>query len=65
MPYAARLLITEVDQSPAGSVTFPEIDPDDWHETEPRAARRLRLGDLRAATAEVHGVPSENSPSSL
>ena len=33
MPYAARLLITEVHQSPAGSVTFPPIDPEDWHET--------------------------------
>ena len=27
MPYAARLLITEVDQSPAGSVTFPRSTP--------------------------------------
>jgi dihydrofolate reductase len=34
MPYAARLVITEVDQSPAGSVTFPEIDPTQWRETE-------------------------------
>ncbi len=33
MPYAARLLITEVDQSPPGSVTFPRIDADDWLET--------------------------------
>jgi dihydrofolate reductase len=33
MPYAARLLITEVDQSPEGSVTFPEIDRDEWVET--------------------------------
>ena len=33
MPYAARLLITEVDQSPEGSVTFPEIERDDWVET--------------------------------
>ena len=33
MPYAARLLITEVDQSPPGSVTFPQIDPDHWLET--------------------------------
>lgn len=30
MAYAARLLITEVHQSPEGSVTFPRIDPDDW-----------------------------------
>ncbi|MCU1538700.1 MAG: dihydrofolate reductase [Humibacillus sp.] len=33
MPYAARLLLTEVGQSPEGSVTFPPIDPDDWVET--------------------------------
>ena len=33
MPYAARLLVTEVDQSPDGSVTFPQIDPADWTET--------------------------------
>lgn len=33
MPYAARLLVTEVDQSPEGSVTFPEIDPAVWVET--------------------------------
>ncbi|HKX66746.1 MAG TPA: dihydrofolate reductase [Intrasporangium sp.] len=34
MPYAARLVITEVDQSPDGSVTFPEIDQTQWQETE-------------------------------
>ncbi len=34
MPWAQRLLITEVDQSPAGDVTFPEIDPTQWTETE-------------------------------
>lgn len=33
MAYAARLLVTEVDQSPDGSVTFPPIDPADWVET--------------------------------
>jgi dihydrofolate reductase len=33
MPYAARLVITHVDRSPDGSVTFPEIDPDAWRET--------------------------------
>ena len=27
------LEITEVDQSPPGDVTFPEIDPDEWVET--------------------------------
>lgn len=38
MPYAARLLVTEVDQSPEGSVTFPPIEPDAWVEVvrEPR-----------------------------
>ena len=34
MPYAARLVITEVDQSPEGSVTFPEIDRTQWQETD-------------------------------
>jgi dihydrofolate reductase len=33
MEYAARLLVTEVDQSPEGSVTFPRIDPAEWVET--------------------------------
>lgn len=33
MPYAARLVITHVDQSPSGSVTFPAIDPKAWTET--------------------------------
>ncbi len=28
-----RLEITEVDQEPAGDVTFPEIDPAEWRET--------------------------------
>lgn len=40
MPYAARLLVTEVDQSPDGSVTFPHIDPAVWVE----AARDERHG---------------------
>jgi dihydrofolate reductase len=40
MPYAARLLITEVEQSPGGSVTFPEIDRSQWQET----ARENREG---------------------
>ena len=34
MPYAARLLVTEVDQSPEGSVTFPPIDPSAWVEVD-------------------------------
>jgi len=38
MPWAHRLLITEVDQEPAGDVTFPQIDASVWRETtrEPR-----------------------------
>lgn len=32
MPFAHRLLVTEVDQSPEGSVVFPEIDSQHWHE---------------------------------
>ena len=32
MPWAHRLLITEVDQSPEGDVRFPEIDPSQWRE---------------------------------
>ena len=32
MPYAARLVITEVDQDAEGSVTFPTIDPRRWIE---------------------------------
>ncbi|GAA2746117.1 dihydrofolate reductase [Terrabacter aerolatus] len=40
MAYAARLLVTEVDQSPEGSVTFPPIDAADWAET----AREERSG---------------------
>jgi len=34
------LEITEVDQSPPGDVTFPEIDPDEWVEI----SRESRLG---------------------
>jgi dihydrofolate reductase len=38
MPWAHRLLITEVDESPEGDVHFPEIDISDWREVsrEPR-----------------------------
>ena len=32
MPWAQRLLITEVDQSPEGEVRFPDIDPAHWNE---------------------------------
>jgi dihydrofolate reductase len=33
LPYADRLELTEVDQSPAGDVTFPAFDRADWTET--------------------------------
>lgn len=38
MPYAHRLLVTEVDAEPEGDVRFPTVDPAQWHETsrEPR-----------------------------
>jgi dihydrofolate reductase len=38
MPWAHRLLITEVEQSPEGDVRFPEIDRSRWREVsrEPR-----------------------------
>jgi dihydrofolate reductase len=37
MPYAQRLLITEVDQSPEGDARFPEIDISDWREVSREA----------------------------
>jgi dihydrofolate reductase len=33
MPFAHRLLVTEVDQEPSGDVHFPPIDPGQWHES--------------------------------
>jgi dihydrofolate reductase len=33
LPYADRLELTEVDQSPTGDVTFPAFDRSDWLET--------------------------------
>ena len=33
LPYADRLELTEVDQSPAGDTTFPTLDPTQWAET--------------------------------
>lgn len=33
LPYADRLELTEVDQSPTGDVTFPAFDRSDWTET--------------------------------
>lgn len=40
MPWAHRMLITEVDQEPEGDVYFPAIDPERWRET----ARERREG---------------------
>ena len=33
MPYASRLVVTHVDQSPEGAVRFPEIDEKVWRPT--------------------------------
>jgi dihydrofolate reductase len=33
LPYADRLELTEVDQSPDGDVTFPAFDRTEWRET--------------------------------
>jgi dihydrofolate reductase len=33
LPYADRLELTEVHQSPTGDVTFPRLNPTDWTET--------------------------------
>lgn len=33
LPTADRVLVTEVDLEPEGSVTFPAIDPQQWRET--------------------------------
>jgi dihydrofolate reductase len=37
MPFATRILITEIDQTPEGDAFFPEIDPAQFKETERRA----------------------------
>ncbi len=34
MPYAHRLLVTEVDLEPEGDTHFPPVDPATWVETE-------------------------------
>jgi dihydrofolate reductase len=33
MPFADRLMLTEIEQSPEGDTWFPAIEPDQWHET--------------------------------
>jgi dihydrofolate reductase len=37
MPYAHRLLVTEVDREVEGDVTFPPIEPGTWRETSREA----------------------------
>jgi dihydrofolate reductase len=37
MPYAHRLLVTEVDRQVDGDVTFPPIEPGTWRETSREA----------------------------
>ena len=34
MPFAQRMILTEVEQSPEGDTFFPEWVLEDWHETE-------------------------------
>lgn len=37
MPFADRLMLTEVEQSPDGDVVFPTIEPAHWRETARQA----------------------------
>jgi dihydrofolate reductase len=37
MPFATRMYITEIDQSPEGDAHFPDFDRTEWKETERRA----------------------------
>ena len=37
MPFATRLIITEIDQTPEGDAFFPTIDAAEWKESERRA----------------------------
>src|SRR5450631_604012 len=38
MPFADRMMLTEIEQSPEGDIFFPTFEPDNWHEIarEPR-----------------------------
>lgn len=47
---ASRLLITEVDQEPPGSVVFPPIDPARWREVSRRSGPGLEWVDLLPVT---------------
>lgn len=47
---ADRLLVTEVDQAPAGSVLFPPVDPGRWREVSRRSGPGLDWVDLRTLT---------------
>jgi dihydrofolate reductase len=33
LPFADRMLLTEIEQSPEGDVFFPAFEPSEWHET--------------------------------
>lgn len=59
MPDAARLLVTEVDQSPVGSVTFPEIDPDTWVETAREAHEGFAW--VTYERADGRGAPTDRA----
>lgn len=49
MPYAHRLLITEVDQAPEGDVRFPDIDISEWREVSRDAHEGYSWVDYRRA----------------
>jgi dihydrofolate reductase len=49
LPFADRLLVTEIDLAPAGDTMFPAIDPAQWHEF----ARERRVTDDGLAYAFV------------
>lgn len=67
LPYAARLLVTEVDQSPAGSVTFPEVDPAEWREVsrEPHAGFAWVVHERRRDRPTVVGAAGEEFSSTV
>jgi dihydrofolate reductase len=50
------LEITEVDQNPAGEVTFPEIDPADWIETSRESHDRYSFVSYRRRSPNESAV---------
>jgi dihydrofolate reductase len=36
LDYADRIYLTRIERSFAGDATFPDLDPDEWHEVEAR-----------------------------